>query len=49
MMYKLLKNIAFIFVLLAGVRSNVFASNLVHDSSKISVEKSAVGYNSIKV
>jgi hypothetical protein len=43
-----IKHIALLFVLLMGVLSNVFAIGLVHDGSKISIEKSAVGAESIK-
>lgn len=42
------RHIALFFVLLIGVLGNVFASVVVHDGSKISVEKSAVGAESIK-
>jgi len=44
-----IKNIALICVLMTAVLGNGFASAAVHNCSKISVEKSAVGYNSIKV
>ena len=47
-MLKNLRHISILFVLLMGVLGNVFASNLVHDASKICVEKSAVGCESIK-
>jgi len=55
-MMKQIKYIPFIFVLLVGVLGNGFASAAVHDcvsvirrdSSKISIEKSAVGSISIK-
>ncbi len=42
------RHIALFSVLLIGVLGNVFATNLVHDGSKISVEKRAVGAESIK-
>ena len=41
------KHIAILFVLLIGVLGKVFANNLVYDASKISVEKRAVGAESI--
>lgn len=48
-MIKKIKNIALIFVLLAGVLGNAFASAAVHDASKISIEKSAVGNDLVDV
>jgi hypothetical protein len=47
-MLKNIRHIAFLFALLIGVLSNSFANTTVHDASKISVEKSAVGAESIK-
>lgn len=42
------KNLALLFVLLIGVLGNVFAGNLEHDATKLSIVKSAVGFESIK-
>jgi hypothetical protein len=47
-MLKNIRHIAFLFVILIEVLSNSFAYTTVHDASKISVEKGAVGYESIK-
>ncbi len=47
-MLKHIRHIALLFVLLTGVLDNVFAVDLVHDGSKISIEKRAVRYESIK-
>ena len=47
MKYRI-KHIIFFSFLLIGVLGNVFAVDLVHDTSKISIEKSAIGDESIK-
>jgi hypothetical protein len=47
-MNKKIKHIALLFALLNGVLCNVFTSAVVHDASKIGVEKRAVECESIK-
>ena len=47
-MFTKVKLLAFIFLILTIVLGNVFAINLVHDASKLSIEKSAVEHESVK-